>query len=87
MAKPELERFLNLSFYSQSSNTSKDPSPKIAVRMGVEKKVTMASRTATPAVIVEMILQLVILRDTAYPIVAVPTLCAILRWDIHLIVI
>ena len=50
MGKPVLERFLNLSFYSQSSNTSKDPSPKIAVRMGVEKKVMMASRTATPAV-------------------------------------
>ena len=33
------------------SFTSREPSPKIVVRMGVEKKVMMVSRIATPAVI------------------------------------
>ena len=32
------------------SFTSREPSPKIVVRMGVEKKVMMVSRIATPAV-------------------------------------
>ena len=41
--------------------TSSDPSPKIAVRMGVEKKVMIARKTATPAVAAKMIPKVVIL--------------------------
>ena len=42
--------------------TSSDPSPKIVVRMGVEKKVMIARKTATPAVTANMISIVGILR-------------------------
>ena len=41
--------------------TSSDPSPKIVVRMGVEKKVMIAKKTATPAAAAKMISKVVIL--------------------------
>ena len=41
--------------------TSSDPSPKIVVRMGVEKKVMIARKTATPAAAAKMISKEVVL--------------------------
>ena len=35
-------------------HTSREPSPKIVVRMGVDNMVRMVSRTATPAVLIKL---------------------------------
>ena len=39
--------------WPQSPHTSREPSPKIAVRIGVDNMVRMVSRTATPSVMID----------------------------------